>query len=87
MISHDYYSIANCADAVLLLENGTLRRMSGRAFRKMFYKNYYRVEVLDLDQKKAELEKKISIALEKNDTALAEQLCEDLETVIGRIKE
>jgi ATP-binding cassette subfamily F protein 3 len=33
MVSHDYYTVANCMDYVLLVENNTVRRMSIRKFR------------------------------------------------------
>ena len=85
MVSHDYYSIASCAEAVLLIESGTVRRMSGRAFRKIFYKKYYRPEVMELEQKKTELEGMINSALIKNDAKLAQKLCSELESVIGKI--
>jgi len=37
MISHYYYSIINCVDYVLLIEDKTIRKMSMRKFRKMIY--------------------------------------------------
>ena len=40
MVTHDFYTFANCADLILLLENGTVREQSGRAYRSqnIFYK-------------------------------------------------
>ena len=37
MISHDFYSIVNCMDYVLIIEDKTIRKMSMRKFRKMIY--------------------------------------------------
>ena len=38
MVSHDFYTIVSCADTILFVENGSIRPMSARAFRKMIYK-------------------------------------------------
>ena len=34
MVSHDFYTVANCMDYVLLAENKGLRKVSMRKFRK-----------------------------------------------------
>ncbi|MGL5616146.1 MAG: ABC-F family ATP-binding cassette domain-containing protein, partial [Sarcina sp.] len=40
MVSHDFYSIVNCMDYVLLVEDKTIRKMSMRKFRKMIYASH-----------------------------------------------
>ncbi len=41
MISHDFYSIVNCMDYVLIIEDKTIRKMSMRKFRKMIYASHF----------------------------------------------
>lgn len=85
MVSHDFYSIANCVDYVLYVENGTVRRQSSRAFRKMIYKNYFSREYLELEQQKKELEMKIGALLRSGDYKEAEEKCSELENVIANM--
>lgn len=85
MVSHDFYSIANCADAILYVENGTLRPMSPRAFRKMIYKNHFSLAYLELEAKKKSLETKIALCLEAGDTETAKVLCEELGTIVDQM--
>lgn len=82
MISHDFYSIVNCMDYVLLIENKTIRKMSIRKFRKMIYANHYDKDYLETEQKKKAVEIKITMALKDNDIALARVLSEELEELI-----
>ena len=37
MVSHDFYTVANCMDYVLFTEDKGLRKVSMRKFRKMIY--------------------------------------------------
>lgn len=82
MISHDFYSIANCMDYVLLIEDKTIRKMSIRKFRKMIYANHFDKDYLELEQKKHALETKIALALKDNEFAIAKRLSEELEAII-----
>ena len=82
MVSHDFYTIANCMDSVLFVDEGTLRPMSIRAFRKMIYKHHFSKEYLELDAKKKTLEAQIARALEKADTENARVLLEELAPVV-----
>ena len=68
MVSHDFYTIANCMDSILFVEDGTLRPMSIRAFRKMIYKHHFSKDYLELEARKKELETRIARSLEKGDT-------------------
>lgn len=86
MVSHDFYTIANCADYVLLCDNGTIRRMSGRAFRKMIYKKHFSRDYLELEQSKKELELKINSLLRSGDYELAEPVCAELEGIVDRMQ-
>lgn len=85
MVSHDFYSIANCVDHVLYVENRTIRRMSGRAFRKMVYKNHFDVNYLELEQKKKDLENRILSLLKGKNYEEAKNVCNQLELVVRQM--
>ena len=82
MVSHDFYSIANCVDTILYVDHGTIRPMSGRAFRKMIYKNHFSLEYLEGETRRKELEMKIARCLEAKNCEEAENLCQDLDALI-----
>lgn len=85
MVSHDFYTIANCMDYVLFFENSSVRRMSGRAFRKMIYKRHFPPDYLELEQKKKELELRINALLQESDFEGARALCTKLDEVIEKL--
>ncbi len=82
MISHDFYSIVNCMDYVLIIEDKTIRKMSIRKFRKMIYGSHFDRDYLEIEQKKKNVETKIELALKDNDFVLAKDLSEELESLI-----
>jgi len=82
MISHDYYSIINCVDYVLLIEDKTIRKINMRKFRKMIYAKYFDKDYLEIEQKKRDLEMKIAISLRNTDFERAKALSEELEALI-----
>ena len=85
MVSHDFYSIVNTMDYVLLVEEKTIRKMRVRSFRKMIYKNYFEQEYLELEQKKKELEMRIEDCLRGNDFETAKSLSEQLEVIVRKM--
>ena len=82
MISHDFYTIINCVDSVLIIDNKTIRKMSIRKFRKMIYAKHFEKDYLEFEQKKTVLETRIARALKDNDILLAKELSEELEELI-----
>jgi ATP-binding cassette, subfamily F, member 3 len=82
MISHDFYSIVNCMDFVLIIEDKTIRKMSMRKFRKMIYASHFDRDYLEIEQKKKLVETKIELALKDTDFTLAKALSEELEDLI-----
>ena len=82
MVSHDYYSIVNCVDYVLLIEDKTIRKMNMKKFKKMIYAKYFDKDYLEIEQKKMDLEMKIAISLRNTDFERAKALCEELESLI-----
>lgn len=82
MISHDFYSIANCMDYVLIIEDKTIRKMSIRKFRKMIYANHFDKDYLEIEEKKKVVETKIALALKDTNFTLAKALSEELEALI-----
>lgn len=85
MVSHDFYSIANCADSILYVDNGTIRPMSPRAFRKMIYKHHFSRDYLELEAKKKELETKIALCLREGNCEEAKVLCERLGSIVEQM--
>ncbi len=86
MVSHDFYCISECMDYALVVENNTVRKMSGRAFRKMIYKRYFDFDYLDLEQKKKDLETQINAALKASDYLRARSVCAELEAVVDALR-
>ena len=84
MVSHDFYTITNCVDRILYVDNGTIRPMSGRAFRKMIYKNHFSHDYLEHETRRKELETKIARCLEAKNCDEAETLCAELEELIQK---
>ena len=86
MVSHDFYTIANCCDYVLFVEDKSIRKMRIRSFRKMIYENHFDKDYLELEQKKKELETRIECLLQNNDYVTAKEVCEQLELVVNNMK-
>ncbi|SHJ69534.1 ABC-F family ATP-binding cassette domain-containing protein [Parasporobacterium paucivorans] len=82
MISHDFYSIVNCMDFVLIIEDKTIRKMSMRKFRQMIYAKHFDRDYLEIEQKKKAVETKIALALKDTDFERAKILSEELESLI-----
>ena len=86
MVSHDFYTIVNCADTILFVENGGIRPMSARAFRKMIYKKHFSKDYLELELQKKEFETRIARCLEAGDCVEAQRLCDKLAVVVEQIQ-
>ena len=82
MVSHDFKTIANCADYVLMIEDKTIRKMSIRKFRKMIYAKHFSKDYLEIEDKKKTVETRIESALKNEDFELAKVLSEELEEII-----
>ena len=85
MISHDFYTIVNSMDFVLMIEDKTIRKMSMRKFRQMIYSSHFDKDYLALEQKKKMVETKIAVALSNNEFVLAKVLSEELKTLIAEM--
>ena len=86
MVCHDFYTIVNCADYVLLVEDKGIRKMRIRSFRKMIYEEHFKMEYLELEQKKKEVEQRIEGYLAKHDYEAAKSACEQLDDIVERMK-
>ena len=86
MVSHDFYNIVNVADYVLFVDEKCMRPMRIRSFRKKIYENHFNKDYLELEQKKKELETRVSAALKAKDFKTAKKISEQLEEVIGKMK-
>ena len=87
MVSHDFYTIVNCADTILFLENGIIRPMSARAFRKMIYKKHFSKDYLELELQKKDYETRIERCLEAGDCAEAQRLCDKLALIVEQMQQ
>ena len=86
MVSHDFYTIVNCADTILFVENGGIRHMSARAFRKLIYKKHFSKDYLELELQKKDLETRIARSLESGDCAEAQLLCDKLAAIVEQMQ-
>jgi ATP-binding cassette subfamily F protein 3 len=82
MISHDFYSVVNGMDYVLIIDDKTIRKMSMRKFRQMIYASHFDRDYLETEQKKKSVETKIELALKDTDFVLAKVLVDELEELI-----
>jgi ATP-binding cassette subfamily F protein 3 len=82
MISHDFYSIVNCMDYVLIISDKTIRKMSIRKFRKMIYARHFDKDYLEIEKNKKLIETKIELALKENDFVLAKEISLELGDII-----
>ncbi|MRN56923.1 ABC-F family ATP-binding cassette domain-containing protein [Paenibacillus monticola] len=82
MISHDFYSVVNGMDYVLIIDDKTIRKMSIRKFRKMIYASHFDRDYLETEQKKKAVETKIELALKNTDFVLAKVFVDELEELI-----
>ena len=87
MVSHDFCTIVNCADTILFVDNGTIRPMSARAFRKMIYKKHFSKDYLELELQKKDLETHIARALENSDCDEAQRLCDKLALIVEQMQQ
>ena len=87
MVSHDFYTIVNCADTILFVEDGSIRPMSARAFRKMIYKKYFSKDYLELELMKKDLETRIARNLEAGDCVEAQRLCDKLAVIVEQMQQ
>jgi ATP-binding cassette subfamily F protein 3 len=85
MVSHDFNTIANCVDYVLMIEDKTIRKMSVRKFRKMIYAKHFSKDYLEIEDKKKTIETRIESALKNEDFELAKKLSEELEELIKQL--
>ena len=86
MVSHDFYTIANCVDYILFVEDKSIRKMRTRSFRKMIYENHFEKDYLEQEQLKKDIEARIEKCLRENDYETAKGLCEKLEEVVNKMK-
>ena len=84
MVSHDFYTVANCMDYVLLTEDKGLRKVSMRKFRKMIYADHFDKDYLEYEQKKKDLENRIAFALQAGKYEDAKKLSETLEQLLQK---
>lgn len=85
MVSHDFYTIVNCADYILYVEDKSVRRMRIRTFRKKIYANHFSKDYLELELKKKDLETRIARCLKDGDIPCAKALTDELAEIIDQM--
>ncbi len=85
MISHDFYSVVNGMDYVLIIDDKTIRKMSMRKFRQMIYASHFDKDYLENEQKKKAIEMQIELALKNTDFETAKGLVDELEDIIKQL--
>lgn len=83
MISHDFYTVINSMDFVLLIEDKSIRKITIKKFKRMIYAEHFDRDMLEIEQKIKEIQTKIELALKDNNFELAKELLEDLENAIS----
>lgn len=82
MISHDFYSVVNGMDYVLIIDDKTIRKMTMKKFKKMIYANHFDRDYLENEEKKKSVEMKIELALKDTDFEAAKGWVDELEKLI-----
>ncbi|MCK6076674.1 ABC-F family ATP-binding cassette domain-containing protein [Paenibacillus silvae] len=85
MVSHDFYSVVNGMDYVLIIEDKTIRKTSMRKFRQMIYASHFNKDYLQNEQKKKAVEMQIELALKDTDFERAKGLVDELEGIIKQL--
>lgn len=85
MISHDFYSVVNGMDYVLIIDDKTIRKMSMRKFRQMIYASHFNKDYLQNEQNKKAVEMQIELALKDTDFERAKGLVDELEGIIKQL--
>ncbi len=74
MVSHDFYTVTGICDRILLVEDETVREMSGRAFRKMVYKKYFDSDVFEQEKERKEREIRVNSLLKQGKYMQAKEI-------------
>jgi ATP-binding cassette subfamily F protein 3 len=82
MISHDFYSVVNGMDYVLIIEDKSITKMSMQTFREMIYASHFNQHYLEMEQKKKTIEMNIELALKDTNFELAKVWVDELEELI-----
>lgn len=86
MISHDFYSIVNCVDQVLVVRDNGIHQIKMKKFKQNIYARYFNKNYLELEEQKKALEMDIEAKLIENLFDEARYTTEKLKTVINKMK-
>ena len=85
MVSHDFYTVANCMDYCLIIEDQSIRKIRIRKFRQMIYQHHFNKDYLELEQKRVQLEFQVHQAINNKNFDSARLLLEQLELIIDKL--
>ena len=74
IVSHDFYTVTNCTQRVIKLEDHTAREMSGRAYRKSIYKNYFSSDIFEEERLRIDKELKVKKLIKEGNFEEAKEL-------------
>lgn len=86
IISHDFYSIVNCVDQVLVVRDNGIHQIKMKKFKQNIYSRYFNKNYLELEEQKKALEMDIEAKLVENLFDEARYTAEKLKTVINKMK-
>ncbi|MFI3208281.1 MAG: ABC-F family ATP-binding cassette domain-containing protein [Eubacteriales bacterium] len=87
MVSHDFYTVANCVDYVIIIADKSIRKMKLKKFKQMIYAKHFDKNYLGLEEKKKEIEMQIESTLLANEFETAQNLCEKLAEIISAMQQ
>lgn len=85
MVSHDFYTVANCVDYILRIDGNTVSKSKLKKFKQKVYAKYFDKSYLELEESKKAIEIRIEEALCRKDYEKAKELCESLESIIEKM--
>ena len=83
MVSHDFYTIANCMDYVLMIEGSKIKKLNLKKFKRMVFANHFDKDYLTFDAKRKSLELEVSEALSQYNFERAKGISQRLEAHIA----
>lgn len=86
MISHDFYSIINCVDRVLVVRDNGIHDIKMKKFKQNIYNRYFNKNYLELEEEKKALEMQIEELLTAHQFDDCRSVVDKLEYVISKMK-
>lgn len=86
MISHDFYSIVNSVDQVLVVRDNGIHQIKMKKFKQNIYNRYFKKNYLEMEEEKKAMEMDIEGKLVAHEFDEAKLMAEKLEQLIAKMK-